>query len=97
MSMVHSGQEAVIPTDGHDAAVVALTQKTARGLPAGTVLEVIDADSFLRHQGFPNGSLVTLRKFDGEFIDIGEIPASQGTRPFRFSVAPTPPVKTGEG
>lgn len=89
-------QEAV-PTEQAGRAVVALTQKTARALPAGTALEVIDADSFLRHQGFPNGSRVTLRKFDGEFIDIGEIPASQGTRPFRFAVAPTPPVKTGEG
>ena len=87
-------QEAV-PTEGHGAAVVALTRKTASALPVGTALEVIDADSFLRHQGFPNGARVTLRKFDGEFIDIGEIPYPQGTCPFRFAVAPTPQPADG--
>ena len=53
---------------------------------------MIDADSFLHRNGFPNGSRVTLRGFDGFYIDIGEMPCPQGTYPERFALSTPQPA-----
>lgn len=72
----------------------ALTVEQARALPPGTALEVVNADTFLQRKGFPNGSRVTLRHFDGKYVDIAELPYPTGTRPFRFAAAR--PQSSGE-
>ena len=79
------------PTTSPDTGGEALTVETARDLPPGSALEVINADTFLIRKGFPNGSRVTLRSFDDGYVDISELPYPNGSRPFRFALAaPTP-------
>ena len=63
----------------------------------GDQLEVIAADSFLTTRGFGNGAKVTFRAFDGEYIDLADMPYAQGTGPHRFAFVsrPSPPVVHG--
>ena len=84
------------PTTSPDTGGEALTVETARDLPPGSALEVINADTFLIRKGFPNGSRVTLRSFDDGYVDISELPYPNGSRPFRFALA-TPTPRKAEG
>lgn len=74
-----------------------LTVEQAMKLLPGDQLEVIAADSFLTTRGFGNGAKVTFRAFDGEYIDLADMPYTQGTGPHRFAFVsrPSPPVVHG--
>ena len=77
-----SGREAIMttPTPGQP-----LSEADVSLLQPGDWLLVSAPDSFLRQRGFIEGRPVRLRSAEGGWIDLADLPYTQGTSPARFT------------